>query len=202
MMTIYGMPDSGNCYKPRLLCALTKRPFRHVGISTEDGGTRRPDYLAKNPNGKVPLLELEDGRCLPESNAILFYLGERTALSPEDPFARAEMLSWMFFEQYSHEPHIAVRRSLLVYPQMREAATPQRLADTLAGGHKALAVMEQRNPELLVGARQGSPLVVGVGIDEHFIASDPLALLQKRINDEHPRLDLVEQCQCDRFENS
>ena len=138
------MADSGNCYKPRLLMALLGRPFRHVEVSTLDGGTRQPAFLAANPNGKVPLLELEDGRTLPESNAILCYLGDGTRFVPDDRFARAEMLGWMFFEQYSHEPQIAVRRSLLVYPQMREAATPQRLADTLAGGHKALAVMEQR----------------------------------------------------------
>lgn len=144
MLTIHGMADSGNCYKPRLLMALLGRPFRHVEVSTLDGGTKQPAFLAANPNGKVPLLELEDGRTLPESNAILCYLGDGTRFVPDDRFARAEMLGWMFFEQYSHEPHIAVRRSLLVYPQMREAATPQRLADTLAGGHKALAVMEQR----------------------------------------------------------
>lgn len=144
MITIYGMPDSGNCYKPRLLCALTGRPFRHVGVSTEDGGTQRPDYLARNANGKVPLLELQDGRCLPESNAMLFYLGEETAFVPSDPFDRAEMLSWMFFEQYSHEPHVAVRRSLKIYPRLAPFATEERLADTLAGGLKALAIMERR----------------------------------------------------------
>ena len=144
MITIYGMPDSGNCYKPRLLCALTGRPFRHVGVSTEDSGTQQPGYLAKNPNGKVPLLELEDGRCLPESNAILFYLGEGTAFIPEDAFARAEMLSWMFFEQYSHEPHVAVRRSLMIYPRLAAFVTPERLQETLQGGLKALGVMERR----------------------------------------------------------
>jgi len=144
MLTIHGMADSGNCYKPRLLMALLGRPFRHVEVSTLDGGTRQPAFLAANPNGKVPLLELEDGRTLPESNAILCYLGDGTRFVPDDRFARAEMLGWMFFEQYSHEPQIAVRRSLLVYPQMHAAATPQRLADTLADGHKALAVMEQR----------------------------------------------------------
>ncbi|NDW03261.1 glutathione S-transferase family protein [Jiella pacifica] len=144
MITIYGMPDSGNCYKPRLLCALTGRPFRHVGVSTEDGGTQQPGYLAKNANGKVPLLELEDGRCLPESNAMLFYLGEETAFVPADPFDRAAMLSWMFFEQYSHEPHVAVRRSLRIYPRLAAYATEERLAATMTGGLKALAVMERR----------------------------------------------------------
>ncbi|MCE7026879.1 glutathione S-transferase family protein [Jiella avicenniae] len=147
MITIYGMPDSGNCYKPRLLCALTGRPFHHVGVSTEDGGTQRPDYLAKNPNGKVPLLELEDGRVLPESNAMLFFLGEETAFVPANPFERAEMLSWMFFEQYSHEPHVAVRRSLKIYARLAAFATEERLAATMTGGLKALSVMEQRLAE-------------------------------------------------------
>ena len=144
MITIYGMPDSGNCYKPRLLCALTGRQFRHVEVSTHDGGTKGADYLAKNANGKVPLLETEDGRYLPESNAMLWYLGEATPFIPVDPFDRAEMLSWMFFEQYSHEPTVAVRRSLTIYPQRATAASPERLAETFEGGLKALRVMEKR----------------------------------------------------------
>ena len=144
MITIYGMADSGNCYKPRLLAALTDRTFRHATVSTEDGGTNRSDYLAKNANGKVPLLETEDGRYLPESNAILFYLGEGTPFVPADKFDRAEMLSWMFFEQYSHEPFVAVRRSLMIYPRLKEYATEAKLADTFASGLKALGVMEKR----------------------------------------------------------
>lgn len=144
MITIYGMPDSGNCYKPRLICALTGRRFGHVEVSTHDGGTKRADYLARNANGKVPLLETEDGRYLPESNAMLWYLGEGTPFIPADPFERAEMLSWMFFEQYSHEPTIAVRRSLTIYPQLAQVATQERLAETMEGGLKALRVMEKR----------------------------------------------------------
>ncbi|MER0238329.1 glutathione S-transferase family protein [Fulvimarina sp. MAC8] len=144
MITIYGMPDSGNCYKPRLLCALTGQAFRHVQVSTQDGGTASPGFRAKNPNGKVPLLETEDGRFLPESNAMLVYLGEGTAFVPADPFTRAEMFAWMFFEQYSHEPTVAVRRSLTIYADMKKTATPERLEATLEGGNKALGVMEQR----------------------------------------------------------
>lgn len=78
MLTIYSQPDSGNCYKPRLLLAKLGKPFRHVTVSALDGSTRTPEYLARNPNGKVPLLELEDGRFLAESNAILLYLAEGT----------------------------------------------------------------------------------------------------------------------------
>ena len=144
MITIHGMADSGNCYKPRLLMALLGRPFRHSEVSWLDGETSSEAFRRKTPIGKVPLLETEDGRFLPESNAILAYLGEGTRFVPQDAFERARMLAWMFFEQYSHEPSVAVRRSLLVYPEMADVATPERLAATLAGGHKALAVMEER----------------------------------------------------------
>lgn len=144
MLTLYGMADSGNCYKPRLLLALLGRPFRHVAVSIEDGGTKRADFLRLNPAGQVPLLQLEDGRTLAESNAILGYLGEGTPFAPADAWARAQMLRWMFFEQNAHESQIAVRRALLVYAVRRAAATPERLAATLAGGHAALALMEAR----------------------------------------------------------
>lgn len=144
MPTIYGMADSGNCYKPRLLMALTGQPFTHAETSWLDGGTDAPEFAAKNPNAKVPLLETDDGRHLPESNAILVFLGENTRFLPADRFDRARMLSWMFFEQYSHEPNVAVRRSLLVYPAMADGGTPERLERTLALGRKALAVMDHR----------------------------------------------------------
>ncbi|MBB4002350.1 glutathione S-transferase family protein [Aurantimonas endophytica] len=153
MITIHGMADSGNCYKPRLLMALLGRPFRHREVSWLDGGTASETFRRKTPIGKVPLLETEDGRFLPESNAILFYLGEGTKFVPAEAFERARMLAWMFFEQYSHEPSVAVRRSLLIYPEMADVATPERLAATLAGGHKALGVMEERlaDDDWLVG---------------------------------------------------
>ena len=144
MLTLYGMTDSGNCYKPRLLLAKLGRPFRHVEVSTVDGGTRTTDYLARNPNGKVPLLEFEDGRMLAESNAILLHLAEGTRFLPTDPYERALAYQWLFFEQYSHEPQIAVRRSLVRYPHLAAAASEKRMAALLDGGNKALAVMEQR----------------------------------------------------------
>ncbi len=142
MMRIYGMLDSGNCYKPRLLMAMLGRPFEHVETSSRDGTTRTAAYLAKNANGKVPLLELEDGRFLAESNAILLYLGEGTRFVPSDPYQRALVHQWLFFEQYSHEPLIAVRRSLILYPERAAQATPERMAALLEGGNKALGVME------------------------------------------------------------
>ena len=144
MVRIYGMADSGNCYKQRLLLHLLGRPFEHVETSSRDGTTRTPAYLAKNPNGKVPLLELEDGRFIAESNAILLYLGEGTPFVPADAYDRAIVHQWLFFEQYSHEPCIAVRRSLVLYSERAAMATPERMASLLQAGNKALGVMERQ----------------------------------------------------------
>lgn len=143
MIKIYGMVDSGNCYKPRLLLARLGHPFEHVEVSSRNGATRSEDYLAKNPNGMVPLLELADGRLLAESNAILLYLAEGTPLLPADHYARGLVYQWLFFEQYSHEPYIAVRKALLTFPERARDATPERLALTLERGNKALGVMEK-----------------------------------------------------------
>ncbi|MEP9374049.1 glutathione S-transferase family protein [Mesorhizobium sp. KR1-2] len=143
MIKLYGMVDSGNCYKPRLLMAKLGLSFEHVEVSSHSGATRTPDYLAKNPNGMVPLLELEDGRLLAESNAILLYFAEGTPLLPADRYARGLAYQWLFFEQYSHEPYIAVRKALLTVPGRAKDATPERLALTLERGNKALGVMEK-----------------------------------------------------------
>ncbi|WP_312797829.1 glutathione S-transferase family protein [Tianweitania sp.] len=142
MLTLYSHPDSGNCYKPRLLLAKLGRPFRRVSVNSVTGETQTADFLAKNPNGKVPLLELDDGRLLAESNAMLLYLGEGTRFVPEDAYQRALVYQWLFFEQYSHEPYVAVRRALTIYPERAAEATPEKMAATLAGGNKALRVME------------------------------------------------------------
>ena len=142
-MKIYGMIDSGNCYKPRLLLAKLGRPFEHVEVSSHDGGTRSAEYVARNPNAMVPLLELDDGRLLAESNAMLLFLGEGTRFMPGDAYERALAYQWMFFEQYSHEPYIAVRRALLTFPNRASDATPERLAQTLERGSKALGVMNK-----------------------------------------------------------
>ena len=147
MTTIYGMTDSGNCYKPRLLMAKLGRPFKHVEISSHDGGTRSDAFTAKNPNAMVPLLEFDDGRLLAESNAILLHLGEGTRFVPTDAYERALAYQWLFFDQYSHEPYIAVRRALLTFPNRKKDATPERLALTLERGNKALRVMEKRLAE-------------------------------------------------------
>lgn len=141
MLTLFGMTDSGNCYKPRLLLAKLGRAFRHVEVSSRDGGTKSPAFLVKNPNAMVPLLEFEDGRTLAESNAMLLHLAEGTRFLPTDGYERALAYQWMFFEQYSHEPYIAVRRALLRFPERAAQATPERLAQTLDRGNKALGVM-------------------------------------------------------------
>lgn len=144
MLTLYSQQASGNAYKPRLLMALLGIPFRIVEMNTYDGSTRQSEFLAKNPIGKVPLLELEDGRWLAESNAILLYLAESTPYLPANKFDRAKAYEWLFFEQYVHEPAIAVRRSILTAPERASQRTPERLAQLLDAGNAALAVMEQR----------------------------------------------------------
>lgn len=142
MITVYGMSASGNCHKLRLLLAQLGREYRWVEVDILHGGTRTPEYLAKNPNGKVPIIELDDGRVLAESNAIVCYLAEGSCYLPDDAWQRAQALSWMFFEQYSHEPFIAVARFIRLFTP---ADSPRRaeLPRLIEGGHRALAVMEQ-----------------------------------------------------------
>ncbi|WP_309083160.1 glutathione S-transferase family protein [Chelativorans sp.] len=153
-MKLYGMSDSGNSYKPRLLMAKLGIPFEHVETSSRDGTTRKPEFLARNPNGRVPVLELDDGRFIWESNAILLYLAEGTRFLPTDRYQRALVHQWLFFEQYSHEPYVAVRRAILRYPERAAQRTPERMAATLEGGNKALGVMERQLAEtpFLVGS--------------------------------------------------
>ena len=110
MLTLYSNQGSGNCYKVRLLLKQLGLPFRVVEIDVVAGEQKRPDHLARNPNGKTPTIELEDGSHLSESGAILYYFARDTPLWPEGRRQQAEVLQWMFFEQYSHEPNIAVAR--------------------------------------------------------------------------------------------
>lgn len=144
MLTLYSTQDSGNCYKPRLLFAHLGRPFRIVDIDANDGSTRSDGFLALNPNGKVPLMVFDDGRRLAESNAMLLHLAEGTHYLPAEPFDRAKTYEWLFFEQYSHEPAIAVRRALCRYPQRAAEADEGRMKKLLDAGNRALAVMEGR----------------------------------------------------------
>ena len=141
VLTLYDYLDSGNGYKIRLLLALLDRPYRWVELDIMTGATRMPAFLAKNPNGRIPTLQLEDGTCLAESNAILWYLAEGTRFIPAELLGRAQVLQWMFFEQYSHEPYVATPRFIKKH---LPADSPRRaeLAMRLEQGRAALAVME------------------------------------------------------------
>ncbi|MEL1264186.1 glutathione S-transferase family protein [Pseudoxanthomonas putridarboris] len=141
-VTVHGMSTSGNCHKVRLLLEQLGRPYQWVEVDSANGATRTPEYLAKNPNGKVPMLERADGRILVESNAILCWLAEGTPFLPADAWQRAQVLSWLFFEQYSHEPYIAVARFIRGWtpPDSPRRADLPRLVER---GGQALAVMEK-----------------------------------------------------------
>ena len=141
MVKIHGMSTSGNCHKVRMVLEALGLPYRWREIDTRDGITRTPEFLAMNPNGQVPVAEIEPGVFLPESNAIMVYLADGSKLMPTDRLLHAQMLRWMFFEQYSHEPYIAVARYLRrLHP---DPEGQRALADSrMAGGYRALGVME------------------------------------------------------------
>lgn len=149
MILLYANPKSGNCYKVAWILNILQIPFKTIQTSFVDGGTKHPDFLAKNPNAQVPLLEFPDGRLLAESNAIMLYLAEQavttkssvTLLPQDDPFERALVYQWMFFEQYSHEPAIAVRRANLLFDR---PCSDYRMQELLNKGYKALDVMEMQ----------------------------------------------------------
>jgi len=142
MFTVYGMADSGNCYKVKLALEQLELTYRWVEVDPTRGETRTREFLAMNLNGKVPTLALQDGGYLAESNAILSYLAEGSSLLPGDRLGRARVLQWMFFEQYSHEPYVAVARAILRYqpPDSPRRAELPRLHER---GNQALAVMDQ-----------------------------------------------------------
>src|SRR5207245_8941694 len=108
MLRVYGDLQSGNCYKVKLLLAQLQRPHEWVHVDILEKQTRTSAFLSKNPNGKIPLLEIEEGIYLPESDAILHYLAEGTPLLPSDRLLHAQVFQWLFFVQYSHDPYLAV----------------------------------------------------------------------------------------------
>jgi glutathione S-transferase len=142
MYRVYGMATSGNCYKVQLLLEQLGQPYEWEELDTMTGVTRRPEFLKKNPNGRVPTLEISPGKYLPESNAILCYLADGTPLWPAERLKRAETLQWMFFEQYSHEPYVAVARFICKYLPADHARRAE-LPRVRERGHQALAVMER-----------------------------------------------------------
>ena len=142
MITLYDYLDSGNGYKVRLLLTQLGIPYRYVDVDIMRGETRTPQFLAMNPDGRIPTIQLDDGRYLAQSDAILWYLADGTAFLPSERFARAQVLQWMFFEQYSHEPYVATPRFIVRHlsaDDPRRAELPQRLAR----GRAALEVMEK-----------------------------------------------------------
>ncbi|MFG1379579.1 glutathione S-transferase family protein [Xanthobacter autotrophicus] len=142
MLTLYSTQASGNSYKVRLMLAQLGRPFRLVEVDIFAGENRTPDFRARNPEGRVPLLEV-DGRFLAESNAILFYLAEGTRFLPADAFDRAEVLRWMFFEQHSHEPGIAAARFWLRQVRGGRDLRTHDVDRWMEEGYAALRVMER-----------------------------------------------------------
>jgi glutathione S-transferase len=143
MMTLYDYMDSGNGYKVRLVLAHLGLPYTLVERDILKGETRTPDFLAKNANGRIPTLQLEDGTFLAESDAIIWYLAEGSKLAPQSRLARAQTLQWMFFEQYSHEPNIAVARFWKHYLPKLTPLQEMDLPGRMEKGYAALGVMEQ-----------------------------------------------------------
>jgi glutathione S-transferase len=141
-MLLYDSPVSGNCYKVRLLLAHLGIPYERRTMDVVDRSDRPEVLGGLNPALRVPTLVLDDGRPLGESGAILWYFGEGTRFVPTDPYERAQVLQWMFFEQYDHEPAIAVARFWLSYSGRPEAFADRREERTEAG-HRVLAAMER-----------------------------------------------------------
>lgn len=152
-MLLYDSAVSGNCYKVRLLLAHLGIPYERRELSVVDRSNRPAVLGGLNPALRVPTLVLDDGRPLAESNAILWYLGDGTRYVPEDRYERAQMLQWQFFEQYDHEPNIAVARFWLHYGG--GPFDPAALAQRQAGGYRALDAMEShlKGKTFLVGGR-------------------------------------------------
>lgn len=142
-MRLFDYPASGNGYKVRLLLSHLDRPYEYVPVDILKGETRTPHFLEKNPNGRIPLLELDDGTYLAESNAILYLLAQNTPYWPNTALAQAQALQWMFFEQYSHEPNIATARFWISIKKIE--TTPfneELLRQKQSLGRAALKVME------------------------------------------------------------
>ena len=143
MYRVYGDIQSGNCYKIKLLMNLLDIAHEWIALDVREGTTQTQEFMAMNPNGKIPVLAIDSTTFLTESNAILYYLSQGTAYFPQSKLPQAQVLQWQFFEQYSHEPYIAVARYInkfLGLPQAREAEYHAKQA----GGYRALRVMEQQ----------------------------------------------------------
>jgi glutathione S-transferase len=143
MYPLYSMQRSGNCYKVRLALAQLKIEHTLVEVDILRGETRTPPFLAMNPNGRVPVLEVAPGRYLAESNAILWYVAGASALAPQSPIERAEALQWMFFEQHSLEPNLGAARFWLTMVKGGRELQSHGLDEWMERGYQALNVMER-----------------------------------------------------------
>ena len=142
-MILYDDPRSGNGYKVRLLLSHLSLPYRYVPVDILLGETRTKEFLKKNLNGRIPVMELDDGCFLPESNAILCYLSQGTDYWPTERYSQAQVMQWLFFEQYSHEPNVATPRFWLTIKGMKDAPFDRELlAQKQRAGNDALAVMD------------------------------------------------------------
>lgn len=152
---LYDYLPSGNGYKVRLVLRQLGLPYELVELDIKHGATRTPEFLAKNPNGRIPLLEIPGRGYLAESHAIIAYLAEGSALVPADPLDRARMWQWMCFEQYNLEPNIGTARFWLASLGKSEAELGEKLEEKRRNGHAALAVLEHglAGREFLVGER-------------------------------------------------
>lgn len=153
MYKLYDYLPSGNGYKVRLFLTQLGISYELVELNILKRETRSPEFLAINPNGRIPVLEIESGVYLSESNAILIYLAQGTPYLPDDRLEHARVMEWLFFEQYSHEPNIATSRFIISY--LKSEDHQQELEKKQAAGYAALGVMEQRLAEhpFLVGDR-------------------------------------------------
>jgi len=155
VIRLYDYLISGNGYKVRLVLTQLKIPFERIELDITKGETRTPEFLRKFPNGRIPAVEMDDGKLLFESNAIILYFADGTPFIPADRFQRAQIFQWLFFEQYSHEPYIASVRYLVMHPDVND---PRRtIVDTMMRprGYDALGVMEGhlKSREWFVGDR-------------------------------------------------
>lgn len=144
MLIVHDNIESGNAYKVKLLLSLRGLDFKTIGYDVVGGATRTDDFIKNiNKNGRIPVLEFEDGKCLAESNAILFHMAQGTDYFPSDPWQQAKVMEWMCFEQYSHEPFVAVAKYIL---SMLPEDTPRRaeIPTLHEKGYVALQIMEDR----------------------------------------------------------
>ncbi len=154
-MVLYDSPPSGNCYKVRLLLAHLGIPYERRTMDVVDRSNRREVLGELNPALRVPTLVLDDGRALGESGAILWYFGEGTPFVPDEPYERAQVLQWMFFEQYDLEPSIAVVRFWIAYSGRPDGLSAERRDELMRAGYRVLGALERHldGKEVVVGDR-------------------------------------------------